>query len=270
MTTTTKANPPQPLAVRIHDEATTRFLRWYQDPHPWCNAFLYGRQFILDELRRFLATHPVHRIIDVGSGTGHILHWLTQQGYDAIGVEPARQMRTLCQQLFPSVQVIEGYADRLPFPDESADLILAIEVLRYLDRQTVQRTYRSFWRVLKPGGWIFITHVNRYALDGYWIYWHIKQWLANHYPHIPSPPPCLFTTPQEEIAWLHQAGFTYCQAVGRLWAPIRILYWLAQPIGQWCARHLTRLAPHQRYTHHHSAALAGHLILYAQKPVTRS
>ncbi len=265
MTKITKEDSQVPLAVRIHEEATDQFLRWYQDPHPWSNAFLYGRQFIIDELRRFLATHPVYRIIDVGSGTGHILHWLTEQGYDAIGVEPARQMRALCRQLFPSVQVIEGYADRLPFPSESADLILAIEVLRYLDRETVQRAYQSFWRVLKPGGWIFITHVNRYALDGYWLYWHFQQWLANLSQHIPAPSPCLFTTPPEEITWLRKVGFIHCQAVGRLWAPIRIVYRLSHHLGQWCARLLSRIAPHQRYTHW-GKAFAGHLILYAQKP----
>ena len=79
------------------------------------------------------------------------------------------------QKNFYDISFIEGISAKLPFEDNFFDYIVSIEVLRYLNPKDVEKTYEEILRVLKPSGFFNATHVNKYALDFYYFFYHLKK-----------------------------------------------------------------------------------------------
>ena len=58
-----------------------------------------------------------------------------------------------------------GTAQEIPFEDNYFDCLIMIEVLRYFDLNDIKKALKESHRVLKPGGKIFCTFVNKWSLD---------------------------------------------------------------------------------------------------------
>jgi SAM-dependent methyltransferase len=123
-------------------------------------------------LSRFLPRPPA-RILDVGGGPGAYARWLTDRGYtlhlvDAVllHVEQARAAAN-------GYTVELGDARSLREPDASADAVLLLGPLYHLtERADRLRALAEAGRVLRPGGYVFIAAISRFAslLDGLWAY----------------------------------------------------------------------------------------------------
>ncbi|MBX3272709.1 MAG: class I SAM-dependent methyltransferase [Sandaracinaceae bacterium] len=258
------------VAIDHHHEMADVFESFYAgDIARWDTAFHYGRHkvdLLLDaELKRL---EPGARVLDVGCGTGEYLRRLTRLGFAASGVEPARAMREHAQRRNPDVAVLDGVVTDLPFADGSFDLVIAIEVFRYLHRADNARGHAEIMRVLAPGGAAFITYVNRYALDAFYLRQRGRQLLRrrdfdNENPH------CEFTTPREVRRDLRRAGADQVEIHGRLLAPLRLVYKLHEPTGARLARaveSLDDLVCAQGWTR----PFAGHLVGIARKDARRA
>ena len=167
-------------AIERHEADADRFVHWYDEMarSRFANAFAYGRAKIdrlLDEC--FKALHPGARILDVGCGTGEYIQRANELGFSASGVEPAEAMRKAAIEKNPGSTILNGVATELPFPDSTFDLVICIEVLRYLHSADNRQALREMYRVLKPGGTLFLTMVNRYALDGFYLNYHARKFL---------------------------------------------------------------------------------------------
>ena len=92
------------------------------------------------------------RVLDVGIGTGLVAREAVRiAGSSAlvIGLDPSPGM--LAHARVPEgVQLIEGRAEAIPFPDESFDFLSMGYALRHLSDLTT--AFREFRRVLRPGG----------------------------------------------------------------------------------------------------------------------
>jgi ubiquinone/menaquinone biosynthesis C-methylase UbiE len=148
------------VAVEHHHAEAKRFVDWYEEmgKSRFTNAFVYGRykvDVLLDETLKELpgAAH----ILDVGCGTGEYIRRANELGFTASGLEPADAMRAAAFNKNPGATIVSGVATELPFPDESFDLVICIEVLRYLDRSDIRQALRQIHRVLRPGGTMFLT-----------------------------------------------------------------------------------------------------------------
>ena len=88
---------------------------------------------------------PVARALDVGTGTGQGARLLAKRFPDAevTGVDVASAMLEEARRLAPELTFVEGDAARLPFDDESFDLVANANMIPFLDEVA---------RVLKPGG----------------------------------------------------------------------------------------------------------------------
>ena len=104
------------------------------------------------------------RLLDAGCGGGRNVIWFLQNGYDvcAIDGDPSAvsAVRGLSARLapaLPSTNFREGALDALPWPDAGMDAVLSSAVLHFAaDESHFERMVRELWRVLSPGGLLFV------------------------------------------------------------------------------------------------------------------
>src|SRR5581483_5254896 len=85
------------------------------------------------------------------TGTGAVaLELLREKGCTVVGLDQSAQMLEIARQRLPGVQLVEGDADDLPFPDASFDALTFTYLLRYVDDPAA--TLRELARVVRPGG----------------------------------------------------------------------------------------------------------------------
>jgi len=99
---------------------------------------------------------PPGRTLEIGHGTGRVLHSLSSEGREVFAIDPSKQMIRIASRRLQAdhlpLHLCQAKAQSLPFPDESFQSLLATFPSEYiLDKGT----YLEAWRVLNPGG-IFI------------------------------------------------------------------------------------------------------------------
>ena len=254
-------------AIASHDRTADKFVSWYDalKRNRFANAFVYGRSKIDALLDEVLSSLPKGaKVLDVGCGTGEHLHHAVERGFAAFGVEPAPAMLKVARANVPAAKVEQAVATELPFGDAQFDLVIMVEVLRYLDRADTEKALAEARRVLKPGGQLFVTLVNRWALDGFYVLQRARS-LAKRREFDERNPYCLFHTPASATRDLRGAGFDEVRIEGRLLAPIRIAYKLNQGFGGWLAGKLESLDD-RLHRQAWTRPIAGHLIAIGRVP----
>lgn len=105
-------------------------------------------RILLSLVERECRRRNVESLVDVGPGTGGLLEEVRSLVPGAVGVESDPTARELARSR--GLEILEGTASELPFPDASVDLVTAFDVLEHVpDDRTAAREFR---RVLRPGG----------------------------------------------------------------------------------------------------------------------
>jgi len=108
--------------------------------------------------RRYLVsrTHagPADTVLDVATGTGAVAaELIRQKGCRVVGLDQSAEMLAEARRRLPAaVELVEGEADHLPFPDASFDALTFTYLMRYVDDPGA--TLRELARVVRPGGTI--------------------------------------------------------------------------------------------------------------------
>ena len=107
--------------------------------------------------------------LDVGSGSGYILKWMTERGAYAIGLEPTDNQIVTAQgfsiQFGTSINMVQGFAEQLPFADNSVDFAISeYGAVLWADPYD---WIPEIARVLKPGASLvlFLNHMLSYLTD---------------------------------------------------------------------------------------------------------
>jgi ubiquinone/menaquinone biosynthesis C-methylase UbiE len=139
--------------VRYHDAAA----RHYDEK--WGVSFGdVGARQVLGKLRKLLgpAPGPFAHGLEVGAGTGyfsiHLLRAGVLRAATATDISPGMlaALRDNAAEAGVEVETVACDAERLPFPDGSFDLVFGHAVLHHLPG--LERAFREFHRVLRPGG----------------------------------------------------------------------------------------------------------------------
>jgi SAM-dependent methyltransferase len=92
--------------------------------------------------------HP--DVVDLGSGTGLSSRWAASWARCVVGVEPNHDMRTQAiAQPLEGVTYRAGSSDDTGLPSASADVVVAVQAMHWMEPAT---THREVARVLRPGG----------------------------------------------------------------------------------------------------------------------
>jgi demethylmenaquinone methyltransferase / 2-methoxy-6-polyprenyl-1,4-benzoquinol methylase len=113
--------------------------------------------------RRFLVSRldigPENTVLDVATGTAAVaIELVSRTGCRVVGLDQSPEMleagrgRVEAAGLDDRIELVEGTAERLPFPDRSFDGLTFTYLLRYVDDP--QATMRELARVVRPGGTI--------------------------------------------------------------------------------------------------------------------
>jgi demethylmenaquinone methyltransferase / 2-methoxy-6-polyprenyl-1,4-benzoquinol methylase len=103
--------------------------------------------------RRFLVSRltPGGHVLDVATGTGLVAAELRRRGFTVTGLDQSGEMLERARQRFGvSVELVEGSAEELPFPDATFDHLTFTYLLRYVDDPAA--TLVELSRVVRSGG----------------------------------------------------------------------------------------------------------------------
>ena len=101
------------------------------------------------------------QVVDVGMGTGLVAREvlrITRQPENLIGVDPSPGMRAQAQ-LPAGVRCLDGWAEKLPLADASADFLVMGYALRHIT--DLAAAFGEFQRVLRPGGTLLILEISK-------------------------------------------------------------------------------------------------------------
>jgi 2-polyprenyl-3-methyl-5-hydroxy-6-metoxy-1,4-benzoquinol methylase len=97
------------------------------------------------------------RLLDIGSGNGSLTHFLAQQGYEVVGVEPSESGIQLANKSFPDCTFIQSDIYQLPDAKFKGqfDIVIAVEVIEHLfyPRELIKAAKNC----LKPHGIFVLT-----------------------------------------------------------------------------------------------------------------
>ena len=116
---------------------------------------------------------PGMRVLDAGCGYGRNLVHLLREGcevfaldLDRDGVEHVRRLSASLGTGLPAENFQVGSVERMPFPDDFADVVICSSVLHFArDEEHFNTMLAELWRVLRPGGILFCRLGSRIGME---------------------------------------------------------------------------------------------------------
>jgi len=113
------------------------------------------------------------RVLDAGCGYGRNLVYLLREGAEifaldanAEGVEHVRRLAAELNPELPAENFRVGAIERMDFPDGFADVVICNSVLHFArDEQHFLAMVEELWRVLRPGGMLFVRLGSRIGME---------------------------------------------------------------------------------------------------------
>jgi 2-polyprenyl-3-methyl-5-hydroxy-6-metoxy-1,4-benzoquinol methylase len=106
---------------------------------------------------RYLAKFPKGaRILDGGCGLGDWTLYLARQGFSVAGLDLSRKTVEQLKVRFPETEFMSGDIRQTGFSDDSFDAYFSWGVFEHFESGP-QDCLREAWRILKPGGLLFIS-----------------------------------------------------------------------------------------------------------------
>ena len=118
------------------------------------NALKYDENYsfvwkLAGEMLALLDAKPGERIVDLGSGTGHLTRQLAERGAEVVGVDASREMIAEARRLHPGLRF--EIADGRSFDvGESFDAVFSNAALHWMPEQ--ERVFARVFAHLRPGG----------------------------------------------------------------------------------------------------------------------
>ncbi len=88
-------------------------------------------------------------VADLAAGTGKLTRLLVPSGAEVVAVEPIEGMREVFRRVLPSIPVVAGAAEAMPFQRSAFDAVTVAQAFHWFD---AEKAFAELARVLRPGG----------------------------------------------------------------------------------------------------------------------
>ena len=105
-------------------------------------------------IRKYI--RPGSTIVDCGCGMGQWVWFLNKLGYKSIGVDYSKEMIDILKKYLPQYNWVHSDIRNIPLESETVDAIISWGVIEHFI-EGPNKALREFNRLLKPGGYIFIS-----------------------------------------------------------------------------------------------------------------
>ncbi len=114
---------------------------------------------LVRRFRPFYDLTPPGRVLDIGAAQGVSMTCFARAGFEVEGLEPwgpaIEVSKALAEETGVPLKIEQGYAEKLPFDDQSFDFVQAYSVMEHVDDP--DQVFREVFRVLRPGGAFFFS-----------------------------------------------------------------------------------------------------------------
>lgn len=136
-------------------------------PHWWNRSAKIFALHHLNPLRfeyfdRFISSWKDLRVLDVGCGGGYTCEFLAERGAIVSGIDQSQAcIQSAIEHAKPnySIDYQLGQAEKLPYSDDSFDVVICVDVLEHVD--DVEKAIAQIQRVFKSGGIFLFDTINR-------------------------------------------------------------------------------------------------------------
>lgn len=184
--------------------------RWYEaddDPVALLRAESKTKSpWIIAQMKQLGFVTSETKVLDVGCGAGFLSNELAKLGVQVTGVDLSEESLKVAHKYDATKSVHYQSADayKLPFADQSFDVLTAMDFLEHVEHP--DQIITEFSRVLRPGG-IFIFHTFNRNFLAYVVIIKFVEWLVKNTPkhlHVLH----LFIKPKELSQYCDRAGMT--------------------------------------------------------------
>jgi 2-polyprenyl-6-hydroxyphenyl methylase/3-demethylubiquinone-9 3-methyltransferase len=153
--------------------------------------------WVLERIKAAFPQIPLVKHLDVGCGAGFLSNHLAQEGLQVTGLDMSEESLKVAglHDSTGTVRYVQGDAYRLPFSNETFDVVSAMDFLEHVEDPG--RAISEMSRVLKPNGLLFFHTFNRNWL-AHLVIIKLVEFLVKNTPknmHVIE----LFITPEELI-----------------------------------------------------------------------
>ena len=155
----------------------------YGNMHP--EIFQIQHRRLIEFLKKHFKSH-FSTVLDVGSGDGFMLSVIKASGFPTfdrfIMLDISLQMLKIAKKRHQEALFVNASSSRLPFKNNSIDLITVNSVLHHLPDPT--EFFIEARRVLKKGGVIFINHEPNIRFSKNGVLWYLSLVVSRFYRNI--------------------------------------------------------------------------------------
>ncbi len=194
--------------------------------HPQNSSWIY-KGTINQHVKRYeyAATEGVgKKVLDIACGTGYGCSILANVAESVVGIDISSDVVEIAKKEFPDKKIIfqQGDASRIEFPDNTFDTITSFETIEHLPKDKVDKYLSELFRVLKPGGLIYISSPDSEGFS-------LGEQSSNHF-HVQE-----FTS--QNFYNLISNYFIVYKVLAQETASVKVVRFI-----QWIARHTNSLA----------------------------
>jgi len=126
---------------------------------------------------KFVGSVKDKRILDIGCSFGWFEAWaLKNKCKEMVGIEPKRELLVEAKNQVPEGKYRVGSALKIPFKDNSFDIVVVFDVLEHLPKGTEISALKEIERVLKSKGKLYLStplsNILSNLLDLAWYFGH--------------------------------------------------------------------------------------------------
>lgn len=119
-------------------------------------------QDLLDSIVDSLEIEEGDLVLDAGCGTGNLAIKMRAKGANVIGLDYCAEALDRYRKKSPEAEVrVHDLTKPLPFPDNYFDKIASNNVIYTLNKELRLDIFKEFYRVLKPGGIVVVSNVQK-------------------------------------------------------------------------------------------------------------